>query len=207
MPTGAKDQWDDVYRRKGAEGVSWFQPQLKLSLRLIDGLGLPSSAAIIDIGGGASTLVDDLVGRGFRDVSVLDLSRQALELTRRRLGERGAGVTLLEADVVAAELSESRYDLWHDRAVFHFLTDETARRRYVAAAARSLKPGGRIIVATFGPAGPAQCSGLDVVRYDPDSLHHELGRQFQPVSHLEESHTTPGGATQAFVYCLFRRVS
>ncbi len=207
MESQAKHHWDEVYRRKGAEGVSWFQPRLQTSLDVIDRIGLPPTASIIDIGSGASTLVDDLLARGFRDVTLLDLSRQALDITQQRLGDRAASVTLIAADILAAGLPEARYDLWHDRAVFHFLTDADARRRYVAAAERSLKPGGHIIVATFGIDGPAQCSGLDVTRYDPTSLHHEFGGGFQPIEHVEESHKTPWGTTQEFVYCYCRRLA
>lgn len=200
-----KQHWDDVYRRKGPQDVSWFQPRLGVSLALIEKIGLEPSSRVIDVGGGTSTLVDDLLSRGFADLTVLDISDQALAATRERLGAAADAVTWLAADVTAAELPDAHYDLWHDRAVFHFLTDEAARRRYVALAQRALKPGGHIIVATFGVHGPEQCSGLDVVRYDPDGLHAEFGAPFRKMEQREESHTTPWGAEQEFVYCYCRR--
>lgn len=205
MAGEAKQHWDDVYRRKGAQDVSWFQPRLGVSLALIEKIGLEPSSRVIDVGGGTSTLVDDLLSRGFSDLTVLDISDQALAATRERLGAAADAVTWLAADVTAAELPEAHYDLWHDRAVFHFLTDEAARHRYVAQAQRALKPGGHIIVATFGVHGPEQCSGLDVVRYDPDGLHAEFGAPFLKMEQREESHTTPWGAEQEFVYCYCRR--
>lgn len=201
----AKEHWDRVYERKGPERVSWFQPSLRLSLRLIEEIGLPTSARIIDVGGGASTLVDDLLARGFRHLTVLDLSGKALEEARRRLGPRADEVTWIEGDILEAELPTAGYDLWHDRAVFHFLTDAEARRRYVAQAHRALAPGGHIIMATFGPEGPEQCSGLDVVRYDAEGLTGEFGAPFQKIRCLEEAHTTPWGAEQEFLYCYCRR--
>lgn len=200
-----KVHWEDVYRRKSPDDVSWYQPSLRTSLELIDRIRLAPTAPIIDVGGGASTLVDDLLGRGFTDLTVLDISGAALGTSRRRLGERAREVTWLEADITAAPLPEGRYQLWHDRAVFHFLTDPAARLRYVDVARRALVPGGHIVVATFGPQGPEKCSGLDVVRYDPDSLHGEFGAPFVPVSHVEERHTTPWGSVQEFVYCYCTR--
>ncbi len=197
--------WDDVYGRKGPEDVSWFQPSLFVSLKLIDDIGLEPSARIIDVGGGTSTLVDDLQARGFRDLTVLDISHQALAATSERLGSAAESVHWIASDVTEAKLPEAHYDLWHDRAVFHFLTDLEAREKYVELARRSLKPGGHIIVATFGLDGPEQCSGLDVVRYDPEALHSEFGTPFLKVHQLEESHQTPWGAQQEFIYCYCRR--
>jgi SAM-dependent methyltransferase len=197
--------WDLVYARKGAEQVSWFQPHLGTSLALIRGLALGHSARVIDVGGGAATLVDDLLEDGFGDITVLDLSAQALAASRRRLGPRGLAVTWRVEDITTVELGESRYDLWHDRAVFHFLTDARARRAYVDTALRALAPGGHIIVATFGTHGPEQCSGLDVVRYDADGLHAEFGPAFEKVHSTTELHETPWGTQQEFVYCYCRR--
>lgn len=200
-----KSHWDNVYTRKAPDEVTWFQPSLAISLELIDGLGLPPSASIIDVGGGASTLVDDLLERGFSDLTVLDLSSKALDASRARLGKDADAVTWIEADVTTIELPEARYDLWHDRAVFHFLTDEAARQKYVALAERAIKPGGHIIVATFGLEGPEKCSGLDVVRYDPDGLHAEFGAPFTKLGEREEAHKTPWGGEQEFIYCYCRR--
>jgi ubiquinone/menaquinone biosynthesis C-methylase UbiE len=202
-----RSHWNQVYEKKDADKVSWFQPSLRVSLDFIDSIGLPPSASIIDVGGGASTLVDDVLERGFSAVSVLDISSEALAVARRRLGERANAVTWIESDIAAAELPEASFDLWHDRAVFHFLTDANARARYVAVAERALKPGGHIIVATFGVHGPEQCSGLDVVRYDADGLHGEFGAPFDKIEHVEETHSTPWGGEQEFVYCYCRRAS
>jgi SAM-dependent methyltransferase len=196
-----KQHWDQVYHTKPATGVSWYAPHLQRSLELIERAVDGSDARVIDVGGGASTLVDDLLDRGYRDVTVLDLSEQALAVAKARLGARAHGVTWIAADATTAELPAARYDVWHDRAVFHFLTDEGARRRYVASVRRSVRPGGHVIVATFGPQGPERCSGLDIVRYDADALHGEFGAAFLKVDSLREVHTTPWGTEQELVYC------
>jgi SAM-dependent methyltransferase len=196
-----KQHWEQVYQAKPATGVSWYAPHLDRSLQLIERAAGGRDARIIDVGGGASTLVDDLVERGYQDVTVLDLSEQALAAAKARLGARATGVTWVAADATTAELPEARYDIWHDRAVFHFLTDADSRRRYVANVRRSVKPGGHVIVATFGPLGPERCSGLDIVRYDADALHGEFGAAFLKVDSLREVHTTPWGTEQEFVYC------
>lgn len=195
-----QQHWERVYTTKPATGVSWYSPHLSRSLELIERATAGREARIIDVGGGASTLVDDLVERGDA-VTVLDLSEQALAVARDRLGPKAARVTWLAADVTTAELPEARYDVWHDRAVFHFLTDADARRRYVAQVRRAVKPGGHVIVATFAPDGPDRCSGLDVVRYDADALHAEFGSPFLKVDSAREVHQTPWGSDQQFVYC------
>jgi SAM-dependent methyltransferase len=201
----SKAHWDEVYESKGPENVSWFQPSLEKSLAIFDRIGLPPTAGVIDVGGGASTLVDDLLARGFSDLAILDISQKALETSRRRLDKEAGRVHWIEADITSTDLASARYDLWHDRAVFHFLTSAESRRRYVELARRALKPGGHIIVATFGTGGPLQCSGLDVVRYDADRLHEEFGSSFQPIEHLKEVHRTPWGTEQEFLYCYCRR--
>jgi SAM-dependent methyltransferase len=145
--------------------------------------------------------VDDLLERGQDDVTVLDLSATAIEVARQRLGEKGDRVHWLLADVTAFPLARHAYDVWHDRAVFHFLTERLQRAAYVRQVARAVRPGGHVIVATFGPAGPSKCSGLDVVRYDATSLHGEFGARFELVDHVEEAHRTPWGSVQQFVYC------
>jgi SAM-dependent methyltransferase len=200
----AREHWESVYGQKAPTEVSWYRPHLGESLRLIEAAGLGRDAAIIDVGGGASTLVDDLLARGHRDVSVLDVSAKALEAAKARLGDRAAAVHWLVADITRADLAPAAYDLWHDRAVFHFLLEEDDRARYVAAARRSLRPGGTILVATFGPDGPTRCSGLEVVRYGVDELQAALGDAFEPVTSATEVHATPWGTAQQFVYCLAR---
>ncbi|MGK4002072.1 class I SAM-dependent methyltransferase [Sorangium sp. So ce1036] len=202
----SKQHWEQVYVTKPATGVSWYAPHLDRSLELIERAAGARDARIIDVGGGASTLVDDLVDRGYGAVTVLDLSEQALAVARERLGPRAADVTWLAADITTSALPEAQFDIWHDRAVFHFLTDREARRRYVANVTRSVRPGGHVIVATFGPEGPERCSGLDVVRYDADALHGEFGAMFLKVDSMREVHTTPWGSEQEFVYCFCIRL-
>lgn len=198
------NHWDEVYAEKG-DRTSWFQPTLARSLSIIDSLNLPAGSTAIDVGAGRSTLVDDLLGRGFSEVTVADLSEVALEATRARLGAAATRARFLVGDITKAALPEAAFDLWHDRAVFHFLTDESARAAYVRQVLRALKPGGHIIVATFGPDGPEQCSGLPVVRYDDETLHNTFGTEaFRKLGHQREAHTTPWGAAQEFTYCYCR---
>lgn len=200
--------WDSVYRSKPADRVSWFQQHADLSLALIRGTGLrPEEARIIDVGAGASVLVDDLLDAGYRHITLLDIADPALAVSRARLGTRAAGLTWLTGDVTRVPLPAAAYDVWHDRAVFHFLTDEAERRRYVAQVWHAVRPGGYVIVATFGPNGPTQCSNLDVCRYAPEALHGEFGAGYELVSHRTELHTTPAGKEQEFVYCFCRRAA
>jgi ubiquinone/menaquinone biosynthesis C-methylase UbiE len=201
----AKDHWEKVYSTKATDAVSWFQPHADLSLGLIKATGVTQNAAIIDVGGGASTLIDDLVAEGFTDLSVLDLSGAALDTARGRLGRHADKVCWIEADITQAVLQAHRFDIWHDRAVFHFLTDPADRAKYVETVLRSVKPGGHVIVATFAEDGPLQCSGLPVMRYHPEELHDQFGEAFVLLKHQKEAHHTPSGTTQQFVYCYCRR--
>lgn len=203
-PGGGKEHWNAVYTSKAPDDVSWFRPHLDRSLAFLEAAGLDRAAGVIDVGGGASTLVDDLLDRGYSNVTVLDLSEAALEVARTRLGDRASQVRWVCADVTHADLPEHAYDFWHDRAVFHFLRDADARSRYVHAVRRSLKPGGHIVVATFGPHGPEKCSGLDVMRFSPDTLHAEFGPDFARIASTTEMHLTPWGSEQEFVYCYCR---
>ena len=200
----ARRHWEQVYRTKRPTEVSWYAPHLPTSLRLIEAASPDRDAAIIDVGGGESTLADDLLDRGYRHLSVLDLSATAFEVAKGRLGERSAAVEWLCGDVTTFPFRSRHYDVWHDRAVFHFLTDPAARAAYVRQVMRAVKPGGYVIVATFGPEGPTRCSGLDVVRYGPDALHGEFGPGFRLLEHLTEMHRTPVGTTQQFTYCYCR---
>jgi len=204
MTADNKEHWDSVYTAKAPDRVSWYRPHLDRSLHFIEFAKLPLGAAIIDVGGGASTLVDDLLDRGYSNVTVLDLSAAALEAARARLGDRASLVQWICADVTEAQLPAHTYDFWHDRAVFHFLTDPAARARYVDTVRRALRPGGHIVVATFGPHGPEKCSGLEVVRFTPDGIHAEFGDRFAKVGDATEIHNTPWGSDQEFVYCYCR---
>lgn len=192
--------WETVYGNKAVDQVSWFQPHAASSLHLIKECA-KTDAHIIDVGAGASVLVDDLLDAGYRNLSVLDLAESALATSRSRLGERAQSVQWIAADITRADLPAARYDVWHDRAVFHFLTDPADRARYVAQVLRSVKPGGHVVIAAFGPSGPLQCSGLDVMHYAPDALHAEFGAPFRLLGHQTETHHTPTGQEQEFVYC------
>ena len=196
--------WDRIYRAKAPTEVSWYQPEARLSLELIRRIAPELDASVLDVGGGASTLADGLLSAGYRDVTVLDLAPAALARAQERLGERATQVRWVVADVLDAPLPAASCAVWHDRAVFHFLTDVRDRARYVAQAQRIVRPGGHIIVASFGPEGPSQCSGLEVVRYSPEALHTEFGAAFRLLDSAREDHRTPGGSVQAFVYCLCR---
>lgn len=206
MSMQSKEHWEKVYTNKAATQVSWFQEHAQLSLKLIREAGTPETASIIDVGGGASTLVDDLLAQGFGNVTVLDLSGSALSAAKARLGARAARVQWVEADVLEADLPAHAFDVWHDRAVFHFLTTAEERQAYVRKVLRAVKPGGLVIVATFAEDGPTKCSGLPVMRYSAQALHAEFGEPFLLLGHERESHHTPGGSEQKFVYCLCRKV-
>ena len=199
--------WEHIYRTNATDQVSWYAPHLDVSLQLIDRISLAHNAAILDLGGGTSNLVDDLLARGFTNLSVLDLSPAALHAARSRLGALSNKVRWLAADVTQVELVPAHYDLWHDRAVFHFFTDSAQRAAYVRQLTHALKPGGHAIISTFGPEGPTRCSGLDVVRYSASTLAAALSDISGPRLRLLESvislHLTPSGATQQFLTCLF----
>jgi len=197
--------WENVYSTKATSAVSWFQPHADLSIRLIRSTEVSLRASLIDVGGGASTLVDDLLADGFDHLSVLDLSGAALNAARRRLSARADLVRWLEADITQVVLPAHAFDVWHDRAVFHFLTTPEDRAAYMKNVVRAVKPGGHIIVATFAENGPLQCSGLPVVRYTAEALHAEFGEAFRLLKHETEAHRTPIGAEQQFVYCHCRK--
>lgn len=200
--------WNHIYRTRPTGQVSWYAPHLDLSLQMIASVPLAPDAAILDVGGGASTLVDDLLARGFTNLTVLDLSPAALDSARARLGTVADQVRWLAGDITRIDLEPAHYDLWHDRAVFHFFTDPAQRAAYARQLLRALKPGGHAIVSTFGPEGPTRCSGLDVMRYDAPALLTAISLDRGPRLHLLESvtslHATPFGATQQFLSCLFR---
>ena len=199
-----KGHWENVYQTKAVDEVSWYRPHLELSLKLIEHASQDTGSAVIDVGGGEATLVDDLVVRGYSDVTVLDISQAAIDVAKGRLGPPGASVHWIAGDITAAELEAARYDVWHDRAVFHFLTSPEDRAAYVRQVAHSVRLGGHVIVATFGLDGPEKCSGLDVVRYNADDLHGEFGPKFRLLDSVTEVHETPWGTPQQFMYCFCR---
>jgi 2-polyprenyl-3-methyl-5-hydroxy-6-metoxy-1,4-benzoquinol methylase len=203
----AKDHWEKVYSTKATNAVSWFQPHADLSFDIIKATGVAHDAAIIDVGGGASVLVDDLLDHGFSNLTVLDLSSAALVSAQKRLGSRASMVQWIEADITKANLPAKQFDVWHDRAVFHFLIIPEDRTAYVRTVFNSVKPGGHVIVATFAEDGPEKCSGLPVMRYSADGLHHEFGESFTLLNHRKEAHHTPSGTVQQFVYCYCRRIN
>lgn len=196
--------WEKIYREKAPDAVSWYRPHLDASLELIKKAAPTHSASIIDVGGGESTLVDDLLGRGYHNITVLDISQTAIDVTKKRLGSGSESVSWLTTDISNAAFAPNAYDVWHDRAVFHFLTTLDQRAAYVRKVALALKLGGHVLISTFGPAGPMKCSGLDVVRYDAQALHAEFGRRFRLLDTFTEAHHTPFGTTQQFLYCLCR---
>ncbi len=196
--------WENVYRTKGEREVSWFQETPSISLEFIRSAGATRHSAVVDIGGGASRLVDALVHAGYEAVSVLDLSESALAAAKTRLGQTAAGVTWIVADVVRWKPLQ-RYDVWHDRAAFHFLTDAADRTAYVECLREALRPGGYAIIATFALDGPERCSGLPVIRYDAASLGKILGGAFNLVETRRHDHHTPMGGTQRFQFSGFRR--
>ncbi|QNI31481.1 class I SAM-dependent methyltransferase [Alloacidobacterium dinghuense] len=202
----AKTHWETVHGAESPSAVSWYRPHLETSLSLIERAGAGFSASILDVGGGQSTLIDDLLVQGYRNLSVLDISSAALEGARKRLGANAGRIEWITADVTQAELPPHAYDIWHDRAVFHFLTSEADRAAYIRQAIHALKPGGHVILATFALSGPARCSGLEVVRYSSQSLAQQLGESFRLIESTEELHETPTGAVQPFVYSRFQAV-
>lgn len=200
-----KEHWEGVYSSKPTDSVSWFQAHAEQSLRLIKATGVSLSAAIIDVGGGASVLVDRLLERGYVHVAVLDVSGAALQVAAERLGPLGDDVQWIESDITSWSPVPGLFDLWHDRAVLHFLTDPAEQAAYVAVLKRALGPEATVILATFAPDGPEKCSGLPVRRHDGASLSALLGPEFRLVEEKRETHLTPGGSSQAFAWCRFIR--
>jgi 2-polyprenyl-3-methyl-5-hydroxy-6-metoxy-1,4-benzoquinol methylase len=198
---------EKIHRDVAADAVSWYRPHLDVSLQLIEELAPERSAAILDVGAGQSTLVDDLLERGYERITVLDIAQAAIEASQKRLGARGDGVHWRAGDVRTVDLERSGYDIWHDRAVFHFLTSAEDRVAYVQQARRALKPEGHLVLGAFAITGPAKCSGLDVVRYHAATLEREFRSGFRLVKTVEEEHRTPTGVTQPFLYGCFRMES
>jgi len=197
----AKSHWEKVCATKAPDAVSWYRAHLETSLALIERAAPDPSSSIIDVGGGESTLVDDLLARGYENITILDVSQTAMDVTKTRLGLAAEQVHWLVADITEAQLEPGAYDVWHDRAVFHFLTTSEHRVAYVRQVTHAVKPGGHVIISTFGPEGPTKCSGLDVIRYDAESLHDQFGVRFRLVESSKELHRTPFGTTQQFLFC------
>lgn len=201
-----KEHWENVYKNKAATEVSWYQPEPTLSLDLINKYAPHPDARIIDVGGGASTLCDYLLQYGYQHITVLDLSANAIAQARQRLGDKSALVHWQEEDVTHF-VSDETYDLWHDRAVFHFLTNKSDRKKYRQILQASVAVGGHVIMAAFALGGPSKCSGLDIVQYDAQKLKTELGEKFSLIEQTSENHLTPAGQEQAFGYYVFVRNS
>ncbi len=197
--------WDAVWQNRDADQVTWFQAEPTVSLRMIRSVAGPHDG-IIDVGGGASRLVDHLLAAGYDDVTVLDIAAESMQASRLRLGPSEEHVRWIVADVTAVEFDRT-FDVWHDRAVFHFLIDAADRARYLATLSAALRIGGHLVLSTFGPDGPERCSGLPVRRYSTDLMQETLGAGFERIDDEIEEHNAPSGAVQHFVYGLFRRVS
>lgn len=201
-----RGHWETVHQTKAETDVSWFEESPKVSLDLIDMLGIAPQTQVIDVGGGTSRLVDALLDKGFDAVTVLDISEPALAATKARLGERADRVNWLAADATRWE-RKSTYGLWHDRAAFHFLTEAADRAAYADRVARAVSAGGHVIIATFAPDGPERCSGLPVQRHDAASIGEILGSDFELVDTRRHDHQTPGGSVQRFQFSTFRRIA
>ncbi len=200
-----KGHWEQVYKTKPSTGVSWYRPHLDYSLRLIQQVAPDPSSNIIDVGAGSSTLVDDLLSRGYSRLTLLDLSASALAISRARLGAAADGLKWIASGISEAVLPSHQYDVWHDRAVFHFLVDESQRRAYLEQLRYALKPHGYLVLGTFGANGPEKCSGLPVRRYSLEAMQGALGADFRLTDSATESHATPAGGTQQFQYGVFQR--
>jgi 2-polyprenyl-3-methyl-5-hydroxy-6-metoxy-1,4-benzoquinol methylase len=201
---GSRSHWDNVYVTKAETAVSWFQPHSIRSLELIDSASPDREASVIDVGGGAATLVDDLLARGFGDVTVLDIAEPALDRSKVRLGSAGDRVGWIVADITQWKPART-WDIWHDRAVFHFLTERAQQDAYIAALTAGTAPGATVVMATFALDGPDKCSGLPVQRYSPETLASRLGLAFALTAHANETHKTPWGSEQRFSYTVLKR--
>lgn len=197
--------WEQVYRTRLPEKTGWYKPRLDTPLDWIAELGIDKHQPVLDVGGGASTLVDDLVDEGFESITVLDIAEEALAASRKRLGRQAELVMWLPVDITKYVLPENRFALWHDRALFHFLIDTARRDAYCRNLKRALKPGGYALIGVFSPEAPAKCSGLPLQRYDAESLGQAIGDGFTMLRSEQEMHVTPGGVEQMYQYCLFQR--
>lgn len=202
-----KFHWEGIYSGKTPEQLSWYQHHANLSLALIEKVAPNKKASIIDVGGGASVLVDDLLDADYRNLTVLDLSEHAFDTVKQRLGDEAKAVDWRVADVLEVALPEQAFDVWHDRAVFHFLITNKDRQRYISQVRKALLPDGHVVIATFAENGPPRCSGLEVRRYSAQTLSDEFGSEFRLLDSHSELHLTPDGRSQSFIYCVFHRSS
>jgi len=200
-----REHWERMYSKNPVDRLGWYLPHLETSLQWIQRLKLSKDSNVIDVGGGASTLVDDLLNDGFRSITVVDLSKKALSLAQERLGDRAGLVSWLAEDITSVPLAARQYDLWHDRAVLHFLTTSEMWRRYRNNLLKALRPGGHVIIGTFALEAPAKCSGLSVKRYSVEELERKLGEEFELIRHEKYLHITPTGVEQMYLYCHFRK--
>ncbi len=199
-----KEHWERIYQTKAENEVSWFQSYPATSMKLIDDLNLSKAANIIDIGGGDSHLIDALLEKGYQNLWVLDISKQAIEKAQQRLGEKGKNVHWIVSDITEFVLPV-QFDCWHDRAAFHFLTTEEKISRYVAVAENAIKPNGYLIISTFSEQGPKKCSGLDIMQYSENSLTARFENVFDKINCFQEDHLTPFNTTQNFLFCTFKK--
>lgn len=197
--------WETIYSRKAPERLAWYTPHLQTSLRWINDLHISGDGPVIDVGCGVSTLIDDLLSGGYDALTGVDFSTTALEIMEDRLADRGPSISWIKADITKAELPGQHYALWHDRAVFHFLTNEEHQAQYIKQLSEALRPGGHAILAVFSPTAPPVCSGLRVQRYTARTLSATLGENFNLIKEKKEVHITPGGVQQVYQYCLFRK--
>jgi 2-polyprenyl-3-methyl-5-hydroxy-6-metoxy-1,4-benzoquinol methylase len=200
-----REYWEQVYTNNPLEKLGWYLSHLETSLQWIQNLKLNKDSNIIDVGGGASTLVDDLLDDGFRSITVVDLSKKALSIAQERLGQRAGLVSWMAEDIISVPLAARQYDLWHDRAVLHFLTTPAMWRQYRNNLLKALRPGGHVVLGTFALEAPAKCSGLSVKRYSADELERKLGEEFELIRHDKYLHITPRGVEQMYLYCHFQK--
>lgn len=205
MTEGRREHWDHVYRSKEPTQVSWFEPEAAVSLEAVRRSGFEADAAVLDVGAGASRLVDGLLALGYRDITLLDASSVALDLVRDRLGDAALGRVRYVAADITEWVPDRKYPVWHDRAVYHFLVDPADRAAYRRAVAAAVPPGGAVVLGTFALDGPEKCSGLPVQRYSVESLQHEFEDLLRVVESRTEMHTTPSGSTQSFLFVRFVR--
>ena len=200
-----KTHWENIYRNKGTEDQTWYQKTPAVSLSFLKKINLPKTARIIDIGGGDSTLVDHLLKEGFKNISVLDISQKAISKTKNRLGSKATMVNWIVSDAVTFK-SNVQYDFWHDRATFHFLTDEDEITSYLETINRHLKPDGHLLIGTFSDQGPTKCSGIDIRQYTETSMSERLKKYFTRIECINLDHQTPKGTVQNFIFCSFRKL-